>query len=649
MNESDLTGQEAAVRRVWPGAGAELRALFAGGLNAAAVTLDDLCTVRDWLETAGRLEREPLAAALACLFAALAEGSLCIELSPAPLAERLHDWCGAAGRDWAERIVADLEQPTPNLIGADAEQPAPVVLHRADRRRWLYFQKLLRAERRLLHGLGERLTTPPAEDPRSAAIIDDVVTRHPLRLGERPMVLDGDQRAALELALARPLAVISGGPGTGKTSIVVTLLRCLVRGGVEAERIALAAPTGRAAQRLTDAVRAGRASIAAPAPAVDDALQDVTAVTLHRLLSYAPHLNVFRRHEENRIEADVVIVDEASMISLEMWARLLQAVPPRAKLVVLGDKDQLPSVEAGAVLTHLAPHDGARRDYLALLRVNHRSQPAIREAAEAVNAQDPMVIERLPRIAASGPVWGELASAGGCWLMPQSRGSEAELGRLLEEWARHCFADAVAEDDFIPLARACELTGADVEPPAVAAQLIPLFGHLERRRLLTMLRDGPWGCAAINAFYAERLRPRVGGAAWGRLFVGAPVLVTRNDPLRGLYNGDVGVTLRGRGGLRVAFARQGGFASFPADSLPPHELGFALTVHKSQGSEYDEVLVVLPPRGGERLLTKELLYTALTRAKKLAVLNATEAALRSAIGRRVRRDAALLPGLSGGA
>jgi exodeoxyribonuclease V alpha subunit len=399
-------------------------------------------------------------------------------------------------------------------------------------------------------------------------------------------------------------------------------------------------------------------SITPPLDAADEALRHLAATTLHQLLGFLPSRNLFRRHAENPLEADVVIVDEASMVGVELWAQLLQATRPDARLVFLGDKDQLPSVDAGAVLAQLAPRDVAprnaqadgRRPYLALLRTNHRSQPAIRDAAAAINAQDARLLEHLPTLSLPATpeqaAWRELEQAGGCCFCPQPRGVEAELRRVLEQWAWHSYFWPTPACDFIGLLRSVELSGADEEPPETAERLRLLFRHLERTRLLTMIREGPWGCEQINEFLAERVRQRLRGHAGraddGRLFVGAPVLVTRNDRIRELNNGDVGLTLRSAHGLRVVFPCRSGYVSFPADQLPPHELGFALTVHKSQGSEYEHVLVVLPPRGGRRLLTKELLYTAVTRAKQLVILTGTADAIRTAIQRRIERDAGLL-------
>jgi exodeoxyribonuclease V alpha subunit len=503
----------------------------------------------------------------------------------------------------------------------------------------------------------------------------------PLLAGGRPLRLDREQQLAVGTALLRDLTIISGGPGTGKTSIVLTLLRCLVRCGYRPERIALAAPTGRAAQRLGDALGAGLGALpgANDDGSPDGGLRDLGASTLHQLLAYRPSRNLFGRHSENPIPADVVIVDEVSMVGLVLMARLLEALEPGAKLILLGDKDQLPSVEAGAVLAGLLPDgratgfgpelvrrlgecfpnlpvptaDGEQplQDAVVLLETNHRSQPEIREAAQAINRRDADVVDRLPVLTfpegvAPGVWWDRLESTGGCWLLEQTHGTPAELRGFLQPWAEQAyFRSTLDGHSLADLVRATELPAtADVAAPPEDWRR--LFVLLERFRLLTLVRDGPWGSVDINRALDQQLRPRLDPEARGGLFAGAPVLITRNDPVRQLNNGDVGLALRCRGGgLRVLFPRQGGMVALPEESLPAHEPGFALTIHKSQGSEYGRVLVVLPPEGGRRLLTKELIYTAITRARSLAVLCGTRPVLRLAISRQVVREAGLLASL----
>jgi exodeoxyribonuclease V alpha subunit len=557
---------------------------------------------------------------------------------------------------WARRIVAAPYCPT--LIGASPSDHKPVIVQAIGTRRFLYFQKYLRAELDFQRDLTQRLASQgrPTDD-RWPAILRDV-------LGSQPLRLDDDQRLALGVALANDFAIISGGPGTGKTSIVLTLLRCLICGGVAPERIALAAPTGRAAQRLTDALRAGLERLAPDD--IDARLRVLAASTLHQLLAYRPSRNVFARHCENPVPADVVIVDEVSMVGVVLMSQLLQALAPTTKLILLGDKDQLPSVEAGAVLANLVrdehvngftddqaarlaawfpdikatktPSTSPLQNRIVLLRTNHRSQQGIRAAAQAINRQDTSIAERLPAVSFADPVttWQTLETDGGCWLLEQTQATAGELRGFLQHWAEQAYFQSRLDGS--TLAEMIETTVLDSatqhEDPCRR-----LFALLDRFRLLTLVRDGAWGCEEINAFLDMHLRPRLGGSARGGLFAGAPVLITRNDNARGLFNGDVGMTLRDRsGGLHVLFQRQDSALSFPAESLPAHELGFALTVHKSQGSEYANVMVVLPPKAGKRLLTKELIYTAITRAKSLAILCSSKDVLRFAIGRKIMRE-----------
>jgi exodeoxyribonuclease V alpha subunit len=557
---------------------------------------------------------------------------------------------------WAQRVSADLaSHDFGNLIGTSPDDHRPVIHHALGGRRYLYFQKFLRHELEFVQTFRAKLMSPCLDSRLgdADALLREVLDGHPLRLGGRPLVVDQDQRRALELALSRPLVLISGGPGTGKTSIVFTLLRCLVRAGLSPDRIALAAPTGRAAQRLADAIRLGLNTLAPDANSPDARLADIRAVTLHQLLDYVPKGDYFRRHAENPLEAEVAIVDEVSMVGMVLMARLFQALPPHARLVLLGDKDQLPSVDAGAVLANLIPDQppfdmgaglgatSAVHEALVVLQTNHRSEPRIRAVAAAINQQRIEVLDNLPILSVPriSETWAHLDGERGVLLLEQVHQTPAELRRMLQHWADYaCLASGFRET----LAKCMSLSEEDAGPGRLE-RLNELFRLVEQTRLLTLVREGPWGCVQINHFMDRYLRPRLDRDSRGILFHGAPVLITRNDHGRQLFNGDVGVALRSPdGGLRVVFPRQGSYLSYPADALPAHELGFALTVHKSQGSEYGQVLLVFPPTGGRRLLTKELVYTGITRAKELVILCATRDVLRLAIQKRCTRESGLL-------
>lgn len=633
------------LRDAFPAAGPELLRLLQGAAENANLLRSDFYSIRDWLEIADYQDEPTAPAILLLLLTALEEGSFCIELAEPALMRRLVDFVPAPeAAAWAQSV---LQAPAlPRLIGTTPLDHRPVISQTIGSRQFLYFQKYLRAELDFQRSLGERLAQPPAPIPTEwPRIIQEMLRGQPLQL-------DRHQQRALDTALAHNFAIISGGPGTGKTSIVLTLLRCLVRGGYAVDRIALAAPTGRAAQRLTDSLRTGLERVSAT-DEPDAQIRDLAASTLHQMLGYRPTRNLFSRHQENPIPADVVIIDEVSMVGLVLMSQLLQALAPSAKLILLGDKDQLPSVDAGAVLAQLVPSQeleaptvpGSLEGRVVLLETNHRSEQKIRAAAEAINRQDTSIADHLPTLMFGGGAamearWHDLEKDGGCWLLEQTLETANELRGFLQLWAEQAYFRSRVDGQTYAELVAAKVLDARCDDPG---SLGPLFGLMDRFRLLTLVRDSAWGCDEINLFLDAYLRPRLDGSTRAGLFPGAPVLITRNDRVRGLFNGDVGITLRDRaGGLRVLFERQDGAVAFPAESLPAHELGFALTVHKSQGSEYANVMVVLPPRAGRRLLTKELVYTAITRAKTLAVICSAKDVLKFAIGRRIVRESGLL-------
>jgi exodeoxyribonuclease V alpha subunit len=620
------------LKDLFPRAGPDLLRLLQGAAENAYLLRSDFYAMRDWLEIANYVDDEDVPhAILLLMLVALEEGSLCIEVAEPALLRRLADLVPAEeAASWAKRLVQSVgESGFPALIGTSPLDHKPVIVHAIGTRRFLYFQKYLRAELDFQRDLRQKLEQQAAPTPAAwPDIIREVARTQPLKL-------DVDQQRALETALSSNFTIISGGPGTGKTSIVLTLLRCLIRGGYAVDRIALAAPTGRAAQRLSDALRAGLAPLADAAGSPDARLRDLTASTLHGLLGYRPSRNTFSRHRENPVPADVVIVDEVSMVGLVLMAQLLEALAPATRLVLLGDKDQLPSVDAGAVLAQLVESadqpEASARPRVVLLQTNHRSQQQIREVAQAINQQDASIVDRLPRMLLRDEQ--ALDAQAGCFLLEQSLGTANELRGFLQQWADQAYFRSRQDGKTL-----AEMIDGEISD----RQCKPLFALLDRFRLLTLVRDSAWGCDDINEFLRAYLRPRLDGDARIGLFAGAPVLITRNDPSRGLFNGDVGMTVRSRAGLQVLFPREGGAMSFPAESLPAHELGFALTVHKSQGSEYQNVMLVMPPKGGKRLLTKELIYTAITRAKSLAIICGDKDVLKFAIGRRIVRESGIL-------
>ncbi|WP_084596804.1 exodeoxyribonuclease V subunit alpha [Nocardioides aequoreus] len=422
-----------------------------------------------------------------------------------------------------------------------------------------------------------------------------------------------EQRAAARGAAARWTTVLTGGPGTGKTTTVAGVLALLAEQHELATgrlpRMALAAPTGKASARLQQAVEEATARL----DEVDRArLGDLRAATLHRLLGWRPDSRVrFRHHRGNRLPHDVVVVDETSMVSLTMMARLLEALRPDTRLLLVGDPDQLASVEAGAVLADLvAGFEGHPDSPVAALRQRHRFGERIGALADALR---------------DGRVDDALAAL-------RDGGAEVELVDAADHEASQAFRDDVAD-----VAVRLRLAGDAGDRPSALATLA-------EHRLLCAHREGPYGVGGWNRL-VERLVGERLGPTYDEWYSGRPVLVTANDYDQLLHNGDMGVAVRDAQGddagrLRVVVDLPGGPREFATSRLSGVETVHAMTVHKSQGSQAATVSVVLP-EPESRLLTRELFYTAVTRAQRRVRVVGTEAAVRAGIERRVQRASGL--------
>jgi len=607
----------------------------AGVLHVADVHVADRLTA-----LAGEPDpRVVLAVALAVR--AVRHGSMCVDLQAVrttvvvdaapgeagPVAARARAQPGAEPgvepviEPGAEPGVDELPWPDPDpwlaacaaspLVAAGDGAPRPL---RLDGTR-LYLDRHWQDERLVAEDLDRRMAAAPARraGETAAAVLESAF----------PGAAAADQRAAAEAALHRPLTIVTGGPGTGKTRIVAGLVAAALAEPGPVPRVGLAAPTGRAAARLTESVR-DRAGEAWAAP-VAERLAGLRARTLHRMLGPLPGTRSrFRHDRHNRLPYDLVVVDETSMVSLPLMARLLEAVRADARLVLVGDPDQLSSVEAGAVLRDVVdlgerrgPDGPVRR-----LRHNFRTGAArLHTLASAVRDGDP------------GTALDVLASGDGVDLVDVD-----VAGRAVASTARLAGvrADVLA-------------TGRLVTGRAAAGDAAGALAGALAHRLLCGRRSGPYGARRwadeIGRWLADSgVQPRPPGWPAPRWPVGTPVVVTANDDDNGLANGDAGIVVtRPGGGVAVAFEGPGGTRLLHPDRVAHLAHAHTLTVHKAQGSEYDAVTVVLPPEGSP-LLTRELLYTAVTRARSRVRVVATPEAVRSAVLTRVVRAGGLTAG-----
>ena len=421
------------------------------------------------------------------------------------------------------------------------------------------------------------------------------------------------QRVAASTALQRRLTVISGGPGTGKTSTVVRILALLrQQPGGDALRIALAAPTGKAAARMQESIE--KACRTLPLAAELLASLPRQASTLHRLLGVQPGSSGFHHDRRNPLPLDLLIVDEASMIDIALMAKLTQALPAHARLILLGDRDQLASVEAGAVLGDICA--GAGR-------------------GDSPLAQSIVLLQRSYRFSAESGI-GQLAKA-------INRGESEQVVALLHKKDASGIERFENPEALLDQAVACY--GDYLQQVSAGHTVTELLLLLNRFRVLCVRRNGPLGATGLNREIEKRLRRQgviAGTESW---YPGRPVMITRNDYNLHLYNGDLGIALPDEaapGRLALFFpTADGETRKLALARLPEHETIYAMTVHKSQGSEFDRVALVLPAEDSP-LLTREMLYTGITRARESVSLLAGDDLLQQAVKRRLVRHSGLM-------
>lgn len=473
----------------------------------------------------------------------------------------------------AEQLAAVRASP---VVGCEGEYKPLIV---SESHAWLY--RYWWYEERLAGGIGDKITPHPNPPPQGVREQDSDL-----------------QQYAVDLARNRRFLIISGGPGTGKTTTVTRILAHLIEAGTDPARILLAAPTGKAAMRMQEAIRETRQRLAL-SEEIASRIPD-QASTLHRLLGYIPNRVGFRHHADNPLPAEVVIVDEASMIDISLMTHLFEAVAPHSQLILLGDKDQLASVETGSIFRDLCSGDALAGNRV-VLQTSYRfvAEDGIGQLAQAIRDADE---GRLLEVLAS-PAYAEVSL------------DESQTG-LDASWLRRGWQDYVAA--------------------VGAGEQDAVFRAFNALRILTPLRKGRLGVESLNVWVdgvMQKLLPSHESAQkpW---YVGRPVMVMQNDYRQNLFNGDIGIALPDSdGALRVWFpsGEAGQYRAVAPIRLPAHETAWAMTIHKSQGSEFTRVLLILPDAEDLPLLGRELLYTAVTRAKQGIHILASRATLGRAL------------------
>ncbi len=528
--------------------------------------------------------------------------------------------------EWIVRCAA-------SPLAADRDGGSPVRM--IGSRLWL--DRYWRQEAQVAHELLRRSVDRPDD-------LDRVVLRADL---DELFVDSVEQRLATSVAALSRISVIGGGPGTGKTTTIARVITVLRRQNPSL-RIALAAPTGKAAARLEEAVR----SAAGPLTGADrSALGRLSASTLHRLLGRRPGVaSRFRHDRDNRLPYDLVIVDECSMVSLTLMARLLEALAPATRLVLVGDPDQLASVEAGAVLGDLVDQDDVgpvRAEFGARLRDVTDGVPALvrREGHGAALRESVALLRTVHRFDEGGPI---------AQLARHVRAGQADdaLALLLSAPAGLVFHDTPDDEPLggaaVSALRAQTAWERDVIEAARAGDVLAALAAADRHRLLCAHRAGPRGVRFCNDAVERWLTaddPAITPRSDGR-YAGQPLLVTANDYDNGLYNGDTGVVVQAGDDLAAAFRRGGEPIVLPLVRLSDVRALHAMTVHRAQGSQFEQVTVLLPPAASP-LATRQMFYTAVTRAASIVTLIGSAESVLACVDRPAARATGLRDRLAG--
>ncbi|WP_445495178.1 exodeoxyribonuclease V subunit alpha [Photorhabdus sp. SF281] len=535
-----------------------------------------------------------------------------------------------AGKPDEQSLLAALENCAAVSSGF---QPTPVVLSH-DR---LYLQRMWQSECQVAAFFSANQSADSIQEEQLRTILDELFILSDLS----DEAVDW-QRVAAAVAVTSRVSVISGGPGTGKTTTVAKLLAALIKLNPDKKPvIQLAAPTGKAAARLTESLN----SVVRKLPLTEKQFESMPdqAQTIHRLLGAQPDSQRLRYDRDNPLNLDVLVVDEASMVDLPMIARLIDALPPKAKIVLLGDRDQLASVEAGAVLGDICRfaelgYSAVRAEQLSRLTGCHLIAGAQENAPEVRDRL--CLLRKSYRFDANSGI-GQLAAA-----VNQGKSREA-LSILQQSLDDICFCPLSGDEDYQRLLTET-VSGyhSYLQRVAKQASAREILAEFNRYRLLCALREGPFGVSGLNQRIEQLLHRqgliRLPAGIFSRGYAGRPVMIARNDSTLGLFNGDIGIMLRDENNeLRAYFQLPDGqIKGIQPSRLPQHETAYVMTVHKSQGSEFEHTALVLPTQFVP-VVSRELVYTAMTRAREKLTLYAHEAVLRQAIQMPTQRRSGL--------
>jgi exodeoxyribonuclease V alpha subunit len=576
-------------------------------------------------------EDEDVFLAASLVSRATGEGHVCLDLSTVEGRPLITDESGTEDVVSPTLEVWRKKLDSSNVVGRPGDD-RPLIL---DDRSRLYLYRYWDYENILANKISERVVSKI--EAVDLPLLKDGLSKFfsPLENGQTDW-----QKLAAFVCVLKKFCVVSGGPGTGKSTLIARIIALILeqRKGSEM-RIAIAAPTGKAAARLQEAIQNGKERLPIEAQ-IKEAIP-IEASTLHRLMGTIPGSPYFRHNGENPLPVDMVIVDEASMVDLALMSKLVQALPSDARLVLLGDKDQLASVEAGAVLGDICD-TGRIHGFSKNFSTRFREITGASVDISPKNDNEPGIQDCVVDLQKNYRFGLESGIRAASLVVNQGDGNLALRILKSGEYDDIKWTTLPEPNAVYSVLRENVLNG--FKPYLETADPLEIFSLFGRFRILCALRKGPYGVSAQNLLVEQVLRDENLIDTDKRWYRGRPVMITTNDYNIGLFNGDIGIIMPDPAtnhDLRAFFlSPDGALRSFLPVRLPEHETVYAMTVHKSQGSEFDKALLILPDRHTP-VLTRELIYTGITRAKKNIEVWGTERIFIEGVSQRIERSSGL--------
>lgn len=596
-----------------------LKSLVENASQALPLLHLDFFTLFDFCEWEPQIIQSVLPAVVLSLFAQHNVGSTCLNLSDPLLLEDLK----LLGVSKAEKLIAKLISDIragkfKKIISDQTANFLPLFLIERDGFNYLYANKNWDAENKINQKLKSYVRMKSkVEVPANQAILDEIYKNSPREF-------NADQKRAIEFSLLHAFVILTGGPGTGKTFALTGILRALLRSGVGVNEIALAAPTAKAANRMNESISENIKRISTLTKK-EEQLFSLKGTTIHRLLGLSTHVSESQYSELYPLPFKILVIDEASMIDLYLMKALINSIDTnQTRLILIGDKDQLPSVDEGAVFSDLIGNNSLNN--VVTLSESYRSHGKLLTFIKNVNNKvkgKNIAIPIFPSIEVFLKVYDEPVG-----LLELNTLSKEQYVHEINYWVKLHFLDAILKFSDVQT----------LEPDKIKSYL----NLMNEAKILSVINNGIYGVEGINQICIHEIVSNSSILKSGHYFHGMPIQILKNNNFIELFNGDIGVVMKVEGrNFQAVFMINNQIKVFALEKLPSFQMSFATTVHKGQGSEYDHVLLVCPPEGVESVASKQLLYTGISRAKKKCLILSDKIDLQKSFDNDIKRTSGI--------